>query len=179
LGLVYEQLGDLEGAEIEFRTAVKQAPEDPDALNQLGSYLCLHGDTSEALKYFDRGILVPRNQDRYLIFTNAGTCAKDVDLALAEDYLRRGLAENSRFSDALFQMGEVAYRRKNYLQARAFIERRMAASKAAPDALWLGYKNEVALNDTAAADRFAGQLLGEFPTSVEARMLLDSRRNGG
>jgi hypothetical protein len=37
----------------------------------------------------------------------------------------------------------------------------------------------VALRDSNSARDFAEQLLREFPESVEARMLLDERRNAG
>lgn len=178
LGLVYERLGDIEGAEKEYRTAVKLNPDDPDALNELAIFMCRHGDAGEAMDYFDRAVAVPRNQDRYVIYTNAGTCAKDLDLELAENYLRRGLAENAVFPDALYQMADVSFRSELYLPARAFIERRVAAGPADPATLWLGYRVETRMNDAQAADVFARQLLREYPESVEARLLLEARRNG-
>jgi type IV pilus assembly protein PilF len=178
LALVYERLDDLEGAEKEYRTAVKLAPDDPDALNELAIFTCRHGDTREALRYFDRAIAIPRNQGRYIIYANAGTCAKETDLDLAENYLRRSLAENSSFPDALYQMADVSYRLESFLPARAFIERRMAAAPADPAALWLGYRIELKMKSRQGADVFARQLLREFPESVEARMLLEGRRNG-
>jgi len=177
LGLVYENLGDLKGAEKEYRLAVRQAPEDPDVLNQLAIFSCRHGDAKEGLKYYDRALKIPLNPARYAIATNAGICAKDIDLERAENYLRQALTSNPQFAEALYQMGDVAYRRGNYLQARAFVERRLAAGSALSDVLWLGYQTEVAMQDQAAADSFAARLQNEFPASVEARMLLESQRD--
>lgn len=177
LGMVYERLDYPQGAEKEYRRAVRLAPEDADALNQLGSFVCLQGDVKEALSYFDRAIEVPLYQSRYLVYTNAGTCAKKIDLERAENYLRKGLASNATFPDTLYQLGDVAYRREYYLQARAFIERCLAVAPATPDVLWLGYRNELAMNDMAAAEGLSKQLLNKFPESVEARLLLDSQRD--
>jgi len=177
LGMVYEGLGYPKGAEKEYRLAVRLAPDDADALNQLGSFVCLQGDVKEGLEYFDRAIEIPLYQSRYLVYTNAGTCAKQIDLELAENYLRKSLAADATFPDTLYQLGDVAYRREYYLQARAFIERCLAVAPATPDVLWLGYRNELAMNDMVAAEGLSKRLLNEFPESVEARLLLDSQRD--
>ena len=114
-----------------------------------------------------------------MLYVNAGTCVKDSDLALAENYLRNALALRPDYPAALFQLGEVAYARENYLQARAFLERYVAVSSSTADSLWLAYRIEVAMNDPVSAKTFADQLLNKFPASVEARMLLDEQRNAG
>jgi type IV pilus assembly protein PilF len=178
LGMAYQQFGDMEGAEKEYRAAVRLDSEDPDALNQLATFLCLRGEPREAIRYFDRALEIPLNRGRYLIATNAGTCAKDVDLELAENYLRRALITNPTFADALYQLADVAYRRENYLQARAFVERRLDAAPASPGVLWVAYRTEVALQDQAAADLMGRRLAKEFPTSVEARLMAEMQREG-
>jgi type IV pilus assembly protein PilF len=179
LGLAYEELGDSKGAGKEYRTAVQQAPDDADALNQLASFLCINGDKSEAQKLFDRALDIPLYQDRAMLYVNAGTCVKSSDLVQAENYLRNALGLQPDYPDALFQMGEVAYARENYLQARAFIERYVAVSSSTSDSLWLAYRVEGALNDPVSAKTLADQLLKQFPVSVEARMLIDEQRNEG
>ena len=180
LGLVYERLDELKGAEREYRTAFKLAPDDPDVVSQLAVYLCLHGDAGEAFRLFDRAAAIPLNQRRYIIYTNAGTCAKrEGDLPRAESYLRQALALDPAYPDALLQMSDVAYRRDNHLQARAFIDRYLAAGPASPAALWLGHEIELALNNRSAANDYAKRLLRDFPESVEARRVLEQRRNAG
>jgi type IV pilus assembly protein PilF len=180
LGLVYEQLGDPVLAEKEYYIAVRQAPDDPDALNQLASFLCAQNkDRREALGYFDRALEVPLYPRRFLLYSNAGTCAKPVDLARAENYLRRGLELNPEYAETLLQLADVAFLRGNYLQSRAFVERYFAAADANSQALWIGYRVENALGDTATANGYADQLLRNFPESVETRLLLEQRRNAG
>ena len=71
-------------------------------------------------------------------FTNAGTCAKDFDLNAAEGYLRRALGMRPDYPEALYQMADVSYRQDKFLQARAFIERRLGAADPRPETLWLG-----------------------------------------
>lgn len=180
LALVYERLGDRSLAEKHYRIAVRQGPEDADALNSLAVFLCRKEDgTQEALRLFDRAAAVPLYQNKYLINTNAGTCAARSDLALAETYLRRALGQNPQFPDALYQMASIAYQRQNHLQGRAFLERYLAVGPVLPDVLWLGYRLETALGDVEAAADFSRQLIREFPESVEARQLLELQRTRG
>ena len=180
LGLVYEQLGDMDSARKHYYTAVRQGPKDPDALNQLGIFVCTYSENkAEALEYFDRALAIPLYQQRFLLFTNAGTCAKNIDLFRAENYLREGLALNPNYPDALLQLGDVAYSRGNYLQSRAFIQRFFAAANPNSQALWLGYRVEYALGDRATAGGYAEQLLRDFPESVETRLLLELQQNAG
>lgn len=179
-GFVYERLGDRDRAEQAYRKAVRYGPEDQAALNQFAVFLCQGGSSkAEALRYFDTALKQPDYQDRYLIFTNAGTCAKDMDLEQAEDYLRQAIALRPQFAVALFQLADVAYLRGNYLQARAFLERCMAVSEPVPDTLWLAHRIEAELGDAQAAERFGSELLTSFPESVQARLLLDQRRESG
>ena len=180
LGLVYEQLGDKKSAEEQYRIAVRQGPKDADALTQMAIFLCTQkGDREGALAYFDRALDIPLYQQRYLLFTNAGTCAKSLDLELAENYLRRGVELNPNYSEALLQLGDVTYQRGNYLQSRAFVERYLAAANPSSQALWLGYKLENALGDPDTANDYAKQLVRDFPESAETMLLLEQRRNAG
>ena len=110
---------------------------------------------------------------------NAGTCAKDSDLVLAENYLRKALAVQPDYPAALLQMSEVAYSREFYLQARAFLERYVSVASDTPDSLWLAYRVEVAMSDPVSARTYAKRLLRKFPESIEARLLIEEQKNAG
>jgi type IV pilus assembly protein PilF len=183
LGLVYERLGDNAGAEKNYRRAVSLAPEDPDSLNALAVFLCLQKhDTADAMHYFDKALAIPLSKaysNRAMLYTNAGICAKRVDMDKAEAYLRNALAADPGFNQALLQLADISFNRSNYLQSRAFLERFLAAGPATPDALWLGVRVEKALGETAAARAYGERLKREFPESVETRQLLESQRNAG
>jgi len=183
LGIVFERLEDPKGAEREYRRAVELDGMDPDSLNALAIFTCSQKQKpEEALKLFDRAIAVPlsvKDANRPMLYTNAGTCAKGVNLALAENYLRAALAQNPKFRDALFQMADVSLEQGNALQARGFLERFLAQGKATPAALWLGVRIEESLSDAKAARRYGEQLSREFPESTETRLLLEQSRSRG
>jgi len=183
LGLVYERLGDPDGAGKHYRRAVALAPDDPDALNSLAAYLCRDAETNaEALRLFDRALLVPLSQTfshKAMLNTNAGTCAKRTDLPRAENYLRTALRMDPGYSDALLQLADVSYQRSNYLQSRAFLQRYMAIEEASSAVLWLGMQVETAMGDMQAADEFGARLQEDFPESIQTRLLLEQKRDAG
>jgi type IV pilus assembly protein PilF len=114
-----------------------------------------------------------------MMYTNAGVCAKRVDLERAEEYLRSALAADPGFNEALLQLADVAFTRGNYLQSRAFVERYLGAAPASPGALWLGYRVEEALGERQAAHDYGQRLQREFPASGETRLLLEKQRDAG
>ena len=179
LGVVFERLEDPAGAERHYKRAVDLNPDSPDNLNALAVFTCQRkGEPKEALRLFDRALAIPLSvstANRAMLGTNAGTCAKSIDLDRAEGYLRGALNENPDYSDALLQLAEVTLEAGRALQARAFIERYLAAGQPSPAALWLGVRIERALNDSAAADKYADTLLKQFPSSDEARRLSESK----
>jgi type IV pilus assembly protein PilF len=89
------------------------------------------------------------------------------------------LAVQPDYPAALLQMGEVAYRREFYMQARAFLERYASAASDTAESLWLAYRVEVAMSDPVAARTYAKRLLRKFPESVEARLLIEEQQNEG
>lgn len=175
LGVVFERLEDPKGAEHHYRRAVDLDGTDPGALNALAVFTCNYRkEPREALKLFDRALAVPLSQkaaNRPMLNANAGTCAKQVDPARAEKYLRNALVDDPQFADALLQLASVTLEQGKALQARGFLERYMAQAPATPATLLLGVRIEQALNDTEAADRYADRLRNEFPSSVEAGQL--------
>ncbi len=177
LGVVFERLEDPAGAERHYRRAVDLAPQSPDNLNALAVFTCQRKrEPREALQLFDRALAIPLSvsaANRAMLNTNAGTCAKTIDLLLAERYLRTALVENPDYSDALLQLAEVTLEGGTALQARAFIERYLASAPPSPAGLWLAERIERALNDPLAAGKYAEALRKQFPGSGEARQLAE------
>jgi len=180
LGLVYERLGAIDEAEDEYRRAARLAGDDPNALNALAVFLCLRrNEPDDALRYFDGALKYPLYPNRVMLFTNAGVCARKVDLKMAEDYFRQGLALDPTSSELLLQLSDVSFQQGNYLQSRGFLERYITTIGVSPAVLWLGVQIETALGDARAAEIYGQRLKSEFPISVETRMLLEQERDAG
>jgi len=183
LALVYERLGDYEGAERHYLQAYKLAPRDPDVLNSLAVFLCLrNNEVDAALKYLDRAIAVPVSEqasNKTMLNVNAGVCAKREDLRRAEDYFRAALAYDPRSADVLLQLADVSFQNDKGLPARAFLERYFAVPADSAAALWLGVQIEQQMGDNFQARKYSERLKQEFPTSAETSLLLEKERDAG
>jgi type IV pilus assembly protein PilF len=178
-GLLYEELRDPKRAERHFREAVRLEPRNPEAHNALGAFLCRNGHARKGEAAFLEAAGNPVYRTPEVALTNAAVCArKDGRLEQSEQYLRQALARRSTYSEALIQMAGVSFERGSLMQARAFLERYLAAAPATADVLLLAYQIETGLGDTAAAARYADRLRTSHAASPETRVVEElSRRN--
>jgi type IV pilus assembly protein PilF len=169
-GLVYERLNDKRQAEKHFRQAVRSEPNSPEAQNALGAFLCRNNQQAKGQQMFAKAAANPLYRTPYVAYTNAGVCARSAGkLDDAERYLRQSLATGVEYPEAFAQLAGVLHERGRDLQARAFVERYLAAAPATPDMLLLGHNIELALKDDDAAAGFRERLMKEFPNSEQAQ----------
>jgi type IV pilus assembly protein PilF len=173
-GFIYDRLKDERKAESHFAQAVRLGKGDPDILNNAAVYFCRTGEYKRGEQYLLQAAASPLSRTPAASYVNAGRCARsDGRTKDAEQHFRKALALSPKQPDALLQMAEVAQTNGNGLQARAFLERYGAVAPATPSTLWLGRTIELALGDTAQAQRYAQRIKDEFPTSPEAGRLFD------
>lgn len=177
IALLYEQIGDIKDADKHYRKALRINSDDPTTLNNYGAFLCRNGEPKKAEQYFVRAAKNPLYPTPEAAYTNAGICARQIpDLGDAEKYFRSALRINANFTDALWQMARLSFDQGKHLQTRAFLQRFMAKTDSmAPEVLWLAIRNERALGDSAAADKYGRLLVQKFPDSKETKLFLKSR----
>lgn len=174
LGVLYESLDMDEEAGKEYRLAVNYDPKDGDVNNNYAAFLCRTGKGTEAQKYFEVAFKAPFYATPQIAYANAGLCALGMnDLDKAERYLRQSLEYNAEISEALLAMSSLNFRRGEYLNARAFLQRYESEEDATAESLMLGYQIERALGDQTAATNYQRQLLSQFPGSAEATQARD------
>lgn len=179
--LVYGATGDPERADEAYHTAMRKAPNNPEILNNYAVFLCQHNKAAESEKYFLQAAANPNYSTPDAAYANAGLCASQVpDLVSAEKYFRRAIEINPSIPDPLFEMAQLSYKQKKYLQARAFIERfNSVTPQQRPDALLLGVQIERALGNPQGAAEYAKQLIKQFPGSPEVQQLNKGSAHGG
>ncbi len=179
-GIVYEQLGRLDKAEVHYRQAVRLSPDDGNLLNNYGQFLCTVNRVEDSLKYFTRAIEQPFYRTPEVALTNAGACLEQVGRAEeAECRYREALDANEEYPDALYRMSRSLCTRGENFRARAFLERYQGIAPESPESLWLCYAIETRLEDRVAAERCATQLASSFPDSSHARLLAEGREDYG
>jgi type IV pilus assembly protein PilF len=180
IALAYEQVGNAEAAQEHYKRAMQLQPDNGAAANAYAVYLCRQSKWKEAEPYFKRAAESAAYRTPEVAFTNAATCAGDNgDPAKATEYYRLALARSPTYADALRGMMELSYQQKNYLQARAFVQRYLDAQPASAPVLLVCVNVERELANRAAADKCATQLRSGFPTSPEVAQLQALQSNGG
>ena len=162
LALVAGRTGQASVAGGHFARAAELAPQGA-TLNNYGTWLCANGRAAESLAWFDRALADPAYRERAGALANAGDCAVRAGQdARADRDLRAALALDPDSVVALGAMAELALRRGNAFEARAFSQRRLAAGPADARALQLASQIEEKLGDRAAAERYTRRLRAEF-----------------
>ena len=176
-GLLYDRLGEADKAEKHFERAVDLDPKNPDIRNNYAVFLCRHDKYERGEKQALAAITDPLYKTPEAALYNAGNCARNGgDAPRAELYFRRALSLSPRFAPALLDMAGIDFQNKNYLAARGFLERYMAAQTPTPAALLLAIKIEHALGNRAMEGDYARRLTSEYPTADETRQYLEASR---
>jgi type IV pilus assembly protein PilF len=173
IALVYQRKGESKLAGKHYRQALRLNADDPVTLNNFGIFLCGQGDAKEAEEIFVRAAKHKDNLQPADAWANAGVCLRTEPKGRerAEGYLREALRLEPRHANALAQMAQYSFDRKDYLRARAFLQRYEIAGRATAQTLLLASKTERALGDHVTARSYEMRLRSEFPESSEAEAL--------
>ena len=175
IAILYERLGKMDLAEGYYAKAVKLQPQDPFIRNARGSFYCKQGLYEKAEMEFESALSNPLYPTPWVAMTNAGLCAERAsDLADAEKYYRSALTANGSYFQALYQMAKLTFQQKEYLSARAYLERYHEVAEVSAGSLWLGVQIERSLGDRVKAREYSSQLIGKFPDAPEVQTLRQS-----
>ena len=175
-GLIYQELKEDNMAEESFRQALRINARDSDANNNYGAFLCDRKRESEGIRYFLLALTDSLYRTPERSYVNAGVCARRVnDLVNADIYLRSALKIQPQSVTALYQLADLAYARKNFGEARAYLQRLAPVADGSPEILWLMLRNERRTGDAATQDSLAHQLHTRYPDSREAGLLSAGR----
>lgn len=179
-GMLYQRLNDVDKADNHFDRAVALDGDNPEILNTYAAFLCTNGRYEKGEKIALRSANNQLYKTPEVAFMNAGNCARNGgNLKGAETNYRKALGMRPKFAPALFQMADLEFSQSRFLSARAFLERFMAVSRVNAPSLWLAVRVERGLGNATAANDYARRLRNDYPTSAEARQLLESERTPG
>lgn len=175
LGMLYQQLGELDDADRSFRKALSLNNNDPSTLNNYGQLLFAMKKYDRAIELFLQAARNPLYETPAIAYYNAGRCAQaDNDLTTAENFYRRALEAQPTMPESLIRMAEISFNSKNYLSARGYLERYLGNAKHTAKSLWLGIQIEQQLGDDDTVSSYALLLKNTFPDSKEAALLEQS-----
>ena len=169
LAALYERIGESELAGKHYKKAYEADPKNGDVNNNYGVYLCQNGKPDQAIKHMLAALDDPFYSSPSIALTNAGSCSLgEGDYVAADEYLRAALKIEPDLADALMNMSRLSFEQKNYLTARAFMQRYEAVAGHGAETLLLAYKIEIASGNTKAANTYKRMLEHSFPESDQA-----------
>lgn len=173
IAVLYERIHNLPAAEQHYRKAVALEPDKGAPNNNLGQFLCSVGKADEATGYFRKAVADPFYQTPDVALTNAGICQMHAnDVKGAEASFRDAIARNPQNADALLQLADLLYSKKNdAFHALAFLQRHDDASQPTASSLKLGHDIEIRLGNPEAAQTYNKRLQSQFPDSEQAHAL--------
>ena len=172
LGLVYRDLGDLDRAEDSFQRGLQLAPGDPDLNNNYGWFLCQTSRERQSISYFQRALKDPLYATPAKPLHNAGICSMRIgDEAAAEGFFQRAFQVDPNNAVAMFNLGELYLKRRDFQRARFYAQRLLSAYEPAAQTLWLALRIDRARGDRDGEASLSAQLRRLFPNSTEAGLL--------
>lgn len=172
LAVFSERIRDYEAANDHYDSAIDKAPDNFSFKNNYGRFLCEQGKYEKGMKLLQQSLDLPLNNRTWFALTNMGLChLKQNNSQLAEDYFRQALQVQPEYSPALLQMQRISYDKRQFMSARAFMERYLNVAKHTAETLYIAYQTERALGNAESAEDYKQQLLSAFPVSKEAQQL--------
>lgn len=172
--ILQERLLQYDKAEIHYREATELDPNDSQAANNYGAFLCRQDREADSIRYFDQAVSNPLYRTPEFALTNAARCLIKIDRQEeAREYLSRALAVKSDFAVALYTMADLNHNQGRYADAKPYIDRYHLVAEPSAATLWFALGNELELGNRAAVEEIGAMLVEEFPDSDEARQWLE------
>lgn len=173
LGLVHAALKQDAKAESNFTRALQLEPENSEAHNNYGTFLCVRNRVDEAISEFMTAVKNPLYATPESAYLNAGICAlKKKDIRNAETYFQNALRVEPNMRAASYQLAQLYFGKGEHLQARAHLEQAMKNIDPTPEMLWLGVRNERILGGKDAEASYRLLLRRKYPNSDETKAML-------
>lgn len=115
----YEKVGETTSAELFYKKVLTLQPNNGDALNNYGVFLCKQGLYQQANNYFNQAVLIPSYYSIASSYENAALCSlKAQQQESAKYYFIRALEHDSLLVDSTILLAKIEIDNGEYSQAR-------------------------------------------------------------
>jgi type IV pilus assembly protein PilF len=172
LGIIYMQLQDDTRAAQSFEQSLRLAPNDSEALNNYGWFVCQRQNPANALPYFQMALKNPLYASAESALYNSGVCLKKTgDITAAELQFRAALRQQPSMAAAMYELAEIEFSRSRVKEAEALLARHnQLIQMPSADALLLGARIARAQNDKSTESSYLQQLRRRFPDTAQTRL---------
>ena len=166
--ILQDRLQVKDKAAYHYEKATSLDPQDSQAANNYGTFLCRNNQEAKSETYFLRALDNPLYKTPEFAYTNAALCLLKIgkrDKAIG--YLTKALAADSNFPVALITMAKIKFEDENHKSAKLYLDRYHLVAQPTAKSLWLSIRTELMLNKDRDVDELASQLQSNFPDSDE------------
>jgi len=174
-GLVHMALREDKEADEDFQHSLLLDPNDSDAHNNYGWFLCQRGRERDSVPQFLAALKNPLYTTPGKAYLNAGLCSKKAgEMKDAEDFLQRALMLQPEMPEALLALADLNFANGDYAFAKSYFLRFSQGGEAnlTAENLWLAVRIEHKLGDRNSEDSYALQLRKRFPNARETQQML-------
>lgn len=163
---VYDRKGLFNNAEKHYKLSIKHNNNNPDIINNYANFLCQREHYDKAINYYLKIVDNPQYELAAYAYENAGICSyKAKNIKQAEQYFRKSLSINTEQSNSLYYLMQITKENKQFMKARAFLQRLEGLYNPSADLLLAGYEIEQALGNETQAKKYLTNLKKNFPNS--------------
>lgn len=173
LAYYYEQVGEPQWAKKAYVTALSLNPNDPNALNNYGTFLCRIEDYDGASEQLLKAISIPSYLRVAQSYENLALCAVKQDkFALALEYLESAVQHNGRRPSALIALAALFYAKSDLHQAEGVLKVYKERGFMSARALLLEHLLHQRMGHLQQAQTLSDSLIKNYPSSRQASLVL-------
>jgi type IV pilus assembly protein PilF len=159
IALVYASMNAQADAKRHYELSVRYAPNDPNILNNYGTFLCQNGEYLEAVSYYKKTLANPFYSTPETVHENIGVCLMKADaFGDAEFHFRKALEVNPNMVISIYNMVIISAGKGESMRARAFIQRLEALTELDEKVLKVAYEVEKKMGNDRLANAYLAQL---------------------
>ncbi len=176
LGYYYELVGEMDIAENYYLKAIDLEPQNPNTLNNYGTFLCKAGQLEKAAVYFKRAISISKYTRAADSYENLAICALSNDKVLqAQEYFEMSYKHNPGRPYSLLSLAGIKYATGDLVSSLDYYSRYQKMAISTPRSLMLGHIIENKRGRFTQANKYADQIVLEFPDSNEAQLITSNQ----
>jgi type IV pilus assembly protein PilF len=157
-----------QAADESFSHALRLAPNDADANNTYGWFLCQTGRVNQSFAFFEKASSIPFYATPIKPLLNAGICsAKQNSYSQAESYYLRAQALDANSTTLHYHLALLYLKMNDSARAMAYTRKVLANSKPNSETIWLAIRVARKANDSVALAQMVQLLRDDFITSPQ------------
>ncbi len=166
----YQRVGDKASAKNTYKKLVSSHSNNPDVLNNYGTFLCRNYEYPEADEMFMKAVAQPKYLRMDDTYENAGICANAAkNYVKAKEYYQLALGYNPNKVRLYLDLANIALKNSAPSEAENWLSQFRKKTDDTAESLWLSIKAAQTQGRLAEMHVYGQSLVQRFPSSAQAK----------